>query len=329
MGTQDYRLAPELFRSARMGRLIVTFTANPAIDQNFATDRLAFDDRAYIEDRSEAAGGRGVNAASVLHSLGLPTLAIATCGGEAGARFEQLLRPYGFEYELVPIRHEIRTNYAITDRQGLTVKLDEPGPVLEPDEVKALEQAVVRRIPDAEWLLLCGSLPRGVPANFYRRLIEKCREHGVRTLLDTNGAALAEGLAASPTLVAPNQSEAERLLDRPLVMRSHYREATEDIQKMGAESVILSLGGRGMVMAHGGSVSEVVPPRIDAVCPIGAGDALNAAFVWSVSTGSDFVEAARWGVAAGTASARLPGLQFASLEQMREVYSQVEVRELG
>ncbi len=309
--------------------MIVTFTANPAIDQNFATDRLAFDDRSYIEDRSEAAGGRGINAAYVLHSLGLPTLAIASSGGRSGARFEELLQRYGFNYELVGIRHEIRTNYAVSDRHGLTVKLDERGPTLDPDEVEELERAVVRRIPDASWLLLCGSLPPGVPANFYRRLILQCREHGVGTLLDTNGAALAEGLAAEPTVVAPNEIEAERLLDRPLVMRSHYQEAVRAIQEMGAESVILSLGGRGLVMAHRGSVTEVVPPRIDAVCPIGAGDALNAAFVWSVSNGGDFFEAARWGVAAGTASAGLPGLRFASLEQMRKVYDQVEVRELG
>jgi fructose-1-phosphate kinase PfkB-like protein len=71
---------------------------------------------------------------------------------------------------------------------------------------------------------------------------------------------------------------------------------------------------------------EAVPPRVEAVCPIGAGDAMAAAFVWARWQKKDFADAVRWGVAAGTASARLPGLSFASLKQTREVYKRVEVR---
>jgi len=306
--------------------LIVTVTANPAIDQIFITDRLAFDDRSYLRERAEAPGGRGINASRVLHRLGARTLAIAPCGGPTGRRFEAYLKDLGFAFELVRIQKPIRTNRAITDAHGLTVKLDEPGPVLEPDEVKQLEEAVLRRLPEAEWVLLCGSLPPGVPDGFYGRLIREAARAGVRTLLDADGAPLIEGLEAHPSVVAPNQMEAERLLDRSLILRSHFHEAALQIQEMGADTVILSLGGRGSVLAHDGSVTEVVPPRVEALCPIGAGDALNAAFVWAVTNGSDVVEAARWGVAAGTASAKLPGLEFAGLEQIREVYAEVEVR---
>lgn len=310
----------------RIDLLIVTLTANPAIDQNFATDRLAFDDRSYLQERSEAAGGRGINASLVLHSLGVETLAIAPCGGPAGDRFEVRLRGYGFPVELVPIRHELRTNYAITDRQGLTVKLDELGPALDHDEIKQMESAVLRRLAGAEWLMLCGSLPPGVPTDFYRRLIAEATAANVQTLLDAGGAPLLDGLEAHPTVVAPNQLEAERILDRALVIRTHFHEAAEQIRAMGAQSVILSLGGRGAVVAHDGAVAEVIPPRIDAVCPIGAGDALNAAFVWAITQGNEFFEAVRWGVAAGSASARLPGLSFASLDQIREIYAEVELR---
>ncbi len=306
--------------------LIVTLTANPAIDLNFAADRLAFDNRAYLLARSEAPGGRGVNASCVLDSFGVPTLAIALSGGPAGRRFEKFLRGYGFGVHLVRIRGEIRTNYSITDRQGLTVKLDERGPTLTAKEVQHLEQAVLDHLPGASWLLLCGSLPPGVPSDFYRRLIDQARAQGVQTLLDTDGRPLQEGLEAHPSVVAPNQVEAERLLNRALVTRSQFHQAAERIRAMGAESVILSLGSRGVVAARGSRIIEVIPPRVDAVCPIGAGDALNAAFVWAISQGKDFLEALRWGVAAGTASARLPGLGFATLDQSRELLAEVEVR---
>lgn len=316
-------------RSARMRSLIVTVTANPAIDQIFITDRLAFDDRSYLRERAEAPGGRGINASRMLHRLGAKTLAIAPCGGPTGKRFEAYLKDLGFAFELVRIRNPIRTNRAVTDTHGLTVKLDEPGPLLEREEVKRLEDAVLRRLPEAKWLLLCGSLPPGVPEDFYARLIRKASEAGVRTLLDADGTPLIEGLEARPSVSAPNQMEAERLLNRSLILRGHFHEAAEQIREMGAETVILSLGSRGGVLASEDVVAEVVPPRVEALCPIGAGDALNAAFVWAVTNGSNVLEAARWGVAAGTASAKVPGLEFADLDQIREVYAEVEVRPVG
>ena len=92
--------------------LILTLTINPAIDRNVTVDRLIFEDRAYILSTSESAGGRGINAALVIHSFGGKALAIMTSGGKCGALFEELVRAYGFPVEVVPIRNEIRTNLA-------------------------------------------------------------------------------------------------------------------------------------------------------------------------------------------------------------------------
>lgn len=309
--------------------MIVTLTANPAIDLNFTADQLAFDDRAYLLDRQESAGGRGVNASLVLRSFGAETLAVAPCGGKSGVRFESFLREYGIPCELVPIDGEIRTNYSITDKQGLTVKLDERGPELDPDEVARLAGAIEDRLAGASWLMLCGSLPPGVPRDFYARLISKARAASVQTLLDSNRDPFGHGLEARPTVVVPNQHEAGRVLGRVLITRSHYRNAAERIREMGAENVVISLGSRGAVALCEDGYAEVLPPRIDAVCPIGTGDAMNAAFVWAITKKSGFLDATRWGVAAGTASARLPGLNFASLEQVREVYAEVEVKRAG
>src|SRR5260370_20806195 len=95
---------------------------------------------------------------------------------------------------------------------------------------------------------------------------------------------------------------------------------------MGPEWVVLSLGSRGAVGGFGEGLFEALPPRVDAVCPIGAGDALSAAYTWAMERKDNVVDALRWGVAAGTASARLPGVTFASLEQTQEMYKQVGLR---
>jgi 1-phosphofructokinase family hexose kinase len=309
--------------------VILTLTVNPALDRNLTVDRLAFEDRGYILGASESPGGRGINASRVIHTFGAKTLAIAASGGATGKRFEALSNGCSFPMQLVPIAQEMRTNLTVTDKQGLTVELNELGPSIKPKELDKIAATVESKLGKARWLMICGSLPPGVAPHFYTHLLEVAQKKSVKTLLDTDGDALLHGLEAKPTVVAPNQHEAERLLNRALITRSHLVDAAQRIHGMGAESVVLSLGSRGAIGKSANEMIEAIPPRIEAVCPIGAGDALAAAFVWAMDRKEDFVDAVRWGVAAGTASAKLPGLTFADLEQTKQVYARVDVRALA
>jgi 1-phosphofructokinase family hexose kinase len=306
--------------------LIVTLTVNPAIDRTISVDRLAFDDRAYIKSSGESAGGRGINASTVIHSFGGETLAVITSGGDSGRRLEGLLHANKLRLSVAPVPFEIRTNITITDRHGLTINLNEPGPALGKAQLALIEKTVLAALKGAQWLMLCGSLPPGAPSSFYAKLIAMARQKKVKTLLHASGEPLVEGIEARPTVVTPNQHEAERLLGRALLTRTQYLEAASTIRAMGPESVVLSLGSRGAIGAFADGLYEALPPRIDAVCPIGAGDALTAAYVWSMRRKPNAVDALRWGVAAGTASARLPGMNFATLAQTQEVYKNVELR---
>lgn len=299
--------------------MIVTLTINPAIDRIISIDRLAFEDRAYINSSRESAGGRGINVSSVIHSFGGETLAVLISGGDSGKRLEGLLGKCGYRIAVVPVQNEIRTNLTITDKHGLTVNLNEPGPQLGKAEVARVERVVRDTLDRASWLMICGSIPPGVPPAFYGKLVSMARHKKVKTLLHADGDALREGIAARPTVVSPNQQEAGRLLGQTLLTRTHYLEAAERIRQLGADSVVLTLGSRGAVGASADGLMEALPPRIDAVCPIGAGDALMAAYTWARERRSSVAEALRWGVAAGTAKARLPGMNFASLEQTREI----------
>ena len=300
---------------------------NPAIDRTITVDRLAFDDRAYILSSKDSPGGRGINAARVIHAFGGKTTAIIPAGGERGRQFELHMHDCGFQVATVPIHNDIRQNLTITDRHGLTVKLNEIGPRLERAELATIQGTVEMQLANAEWLMLCGSLPPGVPADFYAKLIERAKKKGVKTLLDTDGEALSHGIEAGPTIVTPNQQEAERLLNTVLLTRSNSLAAARKIHSMGPELVVVSLASRGAIgVAVDGKMWEAMPPRIDAISPIGAGDALAAAVMWSMKNGDAFPDALRWGVAAGSASAKLPGMTFASLEQTKEIYEDVELR---
>lgn len=309
-----------------MNKSIVTLTVNPAVDRIVTVDRLVFEDRAYIESTTEAAGGRGINAARVLTGFDSPAIVVTTSGGQVGRTFEEQLQHDSFTKEIVKIRNNIRINLTISDRQGLSVKLNEVGPSLSSAEQKRVTQAVEKYLPDASWLMLCGSLPPGMDEHFYTNLIRIATKHKVRTFVDTDGDPLLHALEARPTVVKPNQSEAERLLNTALITRSQLIDAVQRIKALGAESAVISLGSRGVISASAtDGILEVIPPHVEALCPIGAGDAMSAAIVWALNKGEPFGEALRWGVAAGTASSKLPGITLANMEQTKEIYPQTRV----
>lgn len=317
----------DLDRAGYHVNLILTLTINPAIDRMITADKLVFEDRGYILDRSEVAGGRGINASQVVHSFGGKTTAVLTAGGATGERMEELLGDLGFPFDLVRVHAESRTNLTISDKQGLTVKLNERGAALDAHELKEIKKRVEARLPKTQWLMICGSVQPGVSPHFYCEIIEMAKSHGVKTLLDTDGEALHHALEAKPTVIMPNQHEAERLLSRAIITRGQSLEAVGVMQAMGPESVILSLGARGAIGSSPDGVFEAIPPRIEALCPIGAGDALGAAFAWSMEKKKSFADALRWGVATGSAAAKLPGLSFPTFNEARAMYKQVELRQ--
>ncbi len=306
--------------------MIVTLTINPAIDRTVSVDKLVFEDRGYILSRSEAAGGRGLNASRVLASFGAKTVAVLAAGGEVGEQIVERLKEDSFPAKIVPIAALSRINLTISDKHGLTVKLNEVGPPIQPTELTQICQVVESQLPKATWLMICGSIPPGVDPRFYRDLIRVAHSKGVKTLVDADGDALQYAMEAKPTVVTPNQAEAERLLNTALLTRTQFLEAARRLKAMGPEAVVLSLGARGAIGVTDSETIEVLPPRVDALCPIGAGDALCAAFVWAMEKKKTFADALRWGVAAGTASAMLPGMAFGSLQEVKSIYKRVEVR---
>ncbi len=308
--------------------MILTLTLNPAVDLTFSTDRIVYDDRSLILAENEYAGGKGINAAQVIHAYGGEVHAIATVGGETGRRFAELLDASRIPVTLIPVSGETRRNIAVTDQQGLTVKLDHEGTPVSDAELSLIEKTVCEKLPHAKWLMLTGSLSPGVAADFYAKLIEKAKQYKVPAMFDTSGEALRLGLAAKPSVAKPNRPEAERLLDRTILSHSQAILAVEEIRRMGAERLILSLGSQGAIAAWEEGMLRAVPPTVQTGCPLGAGDVLAATCVWALSQEMPFPEAFHWAAAAATVAAAKPGLTFGPLEEVEQMRRRVEVRSI-
>lgn len=308
--------------------MILTLTLNPAVDVSLTTDRIAYDDRTYIDGESFEPGGKGINQAITLHGYGAEVHAVAPFGGAMGERFANLLRARGVEATLIPVRGETRRNLAISDATGLTLKLDQRGPELTSAEIEKVREAVCNRLKSADWLTLMGAAPAGVPDDFYPRLIRSAQKAGVQTLVDTSGDALRPALEAGPTLAKPNRPEAERLLDRSLLTERDFVQAAHEIRGLGPLNVILSLGGQGAVAATSEGVFRATTHPAEGGSPIGAGDVLGATTIWALLDGQPFPDAFRFGVAAATVAAGRPGLGSGSLDDVRATAPEVDVRRI-
>lgn len=307
--------------------MILTLTLNPAIDLAFGTKRISVSERTFITHEAETAGGKGINAARAIQGFGGKSLAVAPVGGCNGQRFEELLRAARIPARLVPVEGETRRNIAITDERGKTVKLDHSGAPLTRRELACIEREVARRLPSTDWLLLSGSVPPSTPVDIYPRLAEQAKRTGVPVLLDTSGPALVASLPAEPAIVKPNRAEAEELLERPLPTVADALCAAGEIRRLGAQRVILSLGADGAVATWGNIALHLRAPSPASGSAVGAGDVLAGVCVWALARGDSFADALRWGVAAATLAASLPGSDFGSIAAAERLRQTLEVQE--
>lgn len=285
--------------------MIVTLTPNPSIDHTVEVARLQRGGVIRACGTRVDAGGKGVNVARALAANGHKALAVLSTGGAEGLRLESLLKNRaGLEIVMVPVRGAIRTNVTIVEPDGVTTKINTPGPVLNMLEVQALTDSVLTAAHGADWVVLCGSLPPGVPDGFYRDLIEPLSAIGAMVAVDTSGPALALALTAGPQLVKPNRGELAEAAGMPVRTLGDVVRAGQRLRAAGAGEVLASLGPDGALLVTGAGCWLATAPACEPRSTVGAGDALLAGYLCMAGGGpTALVEA----VAYGTAAILLPG----------------------
>ena len=259
--------------------MIVTVTLNPALDLTYTVDALIPHGTHRVAAVAERPGGKGINVAAVLHTLGEPVLATGLLGGTTGGRVTALLRENGVPSAFTRIEGETRRTVAVADPADAT-GFWEPGPRITEGEWAAFVSHFRGLLGRASVVALSGSLPPGIPADGYAVLIRLAAVAGVRTVLDTSGEALRHGLAAGPDLAKPNALELSALLAATDDHRSAPDSDLADAGRalaMGARAVVVSRGPRGLLALSGEGAWRGVPPERLVGNPTGAGDACVAA----------------------------------------------------
>ncbi|GAB3873964.1 1-phosphofructokinase [Terrabacter terrigena] len=287
--------------------MIVTLTPNPSIDRAVFIDALHRGEVHRSTGGRIDPGGKGVNVSRALAAQGATTTAVLPVGGPEGHLLQDLLDAAGVAHASVPVRGTVRMNISVLEPDGTTTKLNEPGPDLSPSEVEALVETTLERSAGAEWVVGCGSLPPGAPADLYAVLVARVRGRGGRIAIDSSGAPFAAAVAAKPHLIKPNHEELAELVDHDLPTLGHVRDAARELVAGGIEVVAVSLGGDGALLVTDGASAHARATITAPLSTVGAGDCMLAGLLHGLSTGLDPADALMTGVRWGAAAVTLPG----------------------
>ncbi len=305
--------------------MILCVTANAAIDKTAVTSPFRLNAIHRPQQLLALPGGKGCNVARALKTLGETPVVTGWVGGFAGQFIETGLNREGIETAFVHTESESRTCLSILDPDNHTLtELYENGAPIPADKLAELIDLFRAIIGRYAAVALSGSLPAGVPADFYAQLIEIAHQAGVPVYLDSSGAALVQGVAARPFLIKPNEHEFEGLTGMPFDKASAAqaaRAAAARYQTM----IALSLGADGAMLATETQVVHAKPAPRTIQSAVGSGDSLLAGIICGLTRDFALDEALRYGVAAGTANALRLGAGIFTREDFDAVLRDVAV----
>jgi tagatose 6-phosphate kinase len=282
--------------------MILTVTPNVALDITYRVDRLVPGGSHRVRGGEERAGGKGVNVARVLHALGHDTMVLGFVGGATAAAIADDLARAGLAQELIVVDGPTRRSVAVVDAgSGEATLFNEAGPPVPAAGWATLEAMLAARLPEADALVVAGSLPPGAGDDAYARIVRLAAAHRVTVLVDAVGEALLRAAAAGADILKPN---ADELLGT--TGGSDIGAAATELRRRGAKAVAASLGPDGMVAFTSDGSWRAAPPTRVAGNPTGAGDAAGAALVAGAVAGTPWPDRLRQAVALSAAAVTQP-----------------------
>jgi 1-phosphofructokinase family hexose kinase len=305
--------------------MFLCVSLNPAMDKRLRLERLCIGRVNRAKEVRPAPGGKAAHVAMVLKTLGADPTWLGFSGGAAGSELVHGLRALSIRVEVIPTAARTRVNLEIIDEEGQVTEILEPGEQIDQKELLLLQNTVAKVLSESRepvTLILSGSLPAGVPPDFYKILIEMAHKSESRVFLDTSGDPFKCALTAKPEFVKPNREEAESWSGREIDGPHSAEIILASMLDSGAAAGALSLGADGLVWLSAGTAAILAKvPEVSVHSTVGSGDATLAGFAFAAQQGMAPAEAVRLAAACGSANclADAPGRASASdIAQLQE-----------
>jgi 1-phosphofructokinase family hexose kinase len=313
---------------------IVCVSANPAMDRRLRVQSLMVGEVNRALSAQGFAGGKAAHVAMAARVLTAKAAWVGFLGGAIGEECERQLESLGIQVDAIRTASSTRVNLEIIDDSGRVTELLEPGAPPTTAERDRFLQACVQGMRD-EWkpavLVISGSLPAGLEADFYTSLIEAARTANARVFVDTSGEPLRESVKARPDFVKVNRAEAGSLVGSPLTTVQEVVHVAGEVVARGAASAAITWGGEGLIWVESksGPVWQARPPHMKVISTVGCGDATLAGFAYAAIQGIGGEQALRLAAACGAANCMAPAPGRIELATVHALRPQIEVRQLS
>lgn len=309
---------------------IITITFNPALDKSITVPELISEKKLKCSQPVYEPGGGGINVARAIKKLGGDPTAIFLAGGFVGDKISQLLTDDGIAIQRIDIIGDSRENLIVADlatsRQYL---FDMPGPTIKSNEWRACLNAVAL-CEGLQYIVVSGSIPPGLPDDIFKRLAFIAAKKKARLIVDTSGNALQQAVEAGVYMIKPNLKELTSLVGADFLVPSTAVSAAKKlIAKSKCQAIVVSMGANGALLVTDQTIVEIPQPSVKVKSTVGAGDSLVAGIVYGLSQNYNLPDAARFGVACGSAATMNPGTELCNKIDAEEIYRALQTRRLA
>lgn len=300
---------------------IITLTLNPAIDKSTAVKAIVPDKKLLCAVPIFEPGGGGVNVSRALKRLGASSSAMYLAGGYSGKFYEHLLVQEGINSLVIPIESPTRENMIVVDESAnLQYRFGMPGPVIKETEWQQCLD-VLKEASGVEYLIASGSLPEGVPVDFFCRLTALAKSKNIKLVLDTSGEPLKQAVDDGLYMIKPNIGELSSLYGvEELTDEEAVNAAKDIINKGGCEVMVISLGASGALLITKDEVVRSRAPTVKRKSTVGAGDSMVAGMVYALTQKYSWKQVLQYGIASGTATTMNPGTQLLKKDDVERLF---------
>jgi len=308
---------------------VVTLTINPSIDLSVSVERMTPFRKLRCAACRRDPGGGGINVARVLKRLGGDVTAIYPAGGTLGQLLRRLVDAEGIPALTSSIAGETREDFTVLEQSsGAQYRFVLPGPLLAEPEWRTCLDMLAPLEERTRFVVGSGSLPPGVPEDFFGRVARLAKAGSRKIIIDSSGPALRAALEVGVYMIKPSLNEFRGLIgDTPLETEADWIPACRRLVERGqVEVVALTLGDRGALLVTCDRVLRAPALAIKPVSVVGAGDSFLGAMTWSLAAGHSLETAFRYGVAGGSAALLMPGTELCRREDVERLVNDVTVR---
>ena len=303
--------------------MIYTLTLNPSVDLIVSLERFVEGRVNLSEAEYKLPGGKGINVSQVLKNLGHDSKALGFIGGFTGRFITDELDERGVETDFIEVEGDTRINIKMKDHK-FESEINGNSPAISEEKLEELLKKL-RELKRDDLLIMSGSVPKTLPDDIYRQILDGIGS-GIRTIVDTKGAALEEAVKAGPYLIKPNNHELEDIFNIKIETQEEIVRYGRKLLEMGAENVVVSMAGDGaLLINHEGTYFGSVPVG-KVVNSVGAGDSLVGGFTSGLAEGLTLTECFRRGIASGSASAFSDNL--CSKKEVEELLEQIKIEKV-